>query len=55
MLGEYTYNKVIRKCVIAFGTLFNNIEVRKETGGTTYQKMKVPLAYDTLNKSFLLD
>ena len=50
MLGEYTYNKVIRKCVIGFGTLFNNIEVRKETGGTTYQKMKVPLAYGPKQK-----
>ena len=50
MLGAYTYNKVIRKCVIAFGTLFNNIEVRKETGGTTYQKMKVPLAYGPKQK-----
>ena len=50
MLGAYTYNKVIRKCVIAFGTLFNNIEVRKETGSTTYQKMKVPLAYGPKQK-----
>jgi len=50
MLGAYTYNKVIRKCVVAFGTLFNNIEVRKETGGTTYQKMKVPLAYGPRQK-----
>jgi len=50
MLGAYTYNKVIRKCVISFGTLFNNIEVRKETGGTTYQKMKVPLAYGPKQK-----
>ena len=50
MLGNYTYNKVIRKCVIGFGTLFNGIEVRKETGGTTYQKMKVPLAYGPKQK-----
>ena len=50
MLGNYTYNKVIRKCVIAFGTLFNNIEVRKETGGNTVQKMKVPLAYGPKQK-----
>ena len=32
-----THNKVIRKCVIDL-ELFNNIEVRKETGGTTYRK-----------------
>ena len=47
----YTYNKVIRKCVIAFGTIFNNIEVRRENaGGSTYSKMKVPLAYGPKQK-----
>ena len=47
----YTYNKVIRKCVIAFGTIFNNIEVRREnSGGSTYSKMKVPLAYGPKQK-----
>ena len=50
MLGNYTYNKVIRKCVIAFGTLFNNIEVRKEVGASPVQKMKVPLAYGPKQK-----
>ena len=43
MLGTYTYNKIIRKTLIAFGTLFNNIEVRKENAdGSTYSRMKVP-------------
>ena len=47
----YSYNKIIRKCVIAFGTMFNNIEVRKENpDGSTYQKMKVPLAYGPKQK-----
>ena len=47
----YTYNKVIRKCVIAFGTIFNNIEVRRENSdGSTYSKMKVPLAYGPKQK-----
>ena len=51
MLGAYTYNKIIRKCVIGFGTLFNNIEVRKEkSDGTTYSRMKVPLAYGPRQK-----
>ena len=51
MLGAYTYNKIIRKCVIGFGTLFNNIEVRKEKAdGTTYSRMKVPLAYGPRQK-----
>ncbi len=51
MLGAYTYNKIIRKCVIGFGTLFNNIEVRKEkSDGSVYSRMKVPLAYGPRQK-----
>ena len=51
MLGTYTYNKIIRKCVIGFGTLFNNIEVRKEKAdGSVYSRMKVPLAYGSRQK-----
>ena len=51
MLGTYTYNKIIRKCVIGFGTLFNNIEVRKEKkDGSVYSRMKVPLAYGPRQK-----
>lgn len=51
MLGVYTYNKIIRKTVVAFGTLFNNIEVRKENAdGSTYSRMKVPLAYGPRQK-----
>ena len=51
MLGTYTYNKIIRKCVIGFGTLFNNIECRKENkDGSVYSRMKVPLAYGPRQK-----
>ena len=51
MLGAYTYNKIIRKCVIGFGTLFNNIECRKENkDGSVYSRMKVPLAYGPRQK-----
>lgn len=51
MLGVYTYNKILRKTVVAFGTLFNNIEVRKENAdGSTYSRMKVPLAYGPRQK-----
>ena len=51
MLGSYTYNKIIRKCVIGFGTLFNNIECRKENkDGSVYSRMKVPLAYGPRQK-----
>ena len=29
MVGNYFYNETIRKTVIAFGTLFNNIKIKK--------------------------
>ena len=40
MLGTYSYHEIFRRTVVAFGTLFNNIELRR-----TNEVMKVPLAY----------
>ena len=40
MLGTYSYHEIFRKTVVAFGTLFNNIELRRQD-----EVMKVPLAY----------
>ena len=46
MLGTYFYHEVIRKTIIGFGTLFNNMEVRHETSdGTVVDIKRVPLAY----------
>ena len=50
MLGTYTYNEIFRKTVGAFGTLFNNIEIRRKKTGTDYEYMKVPLAYGPKQK-----
>ena len=51
MLGQQFYHETIRKVVIAFGTMFNNIElVRKDNNGTITQTMKVPLAYGPREK-----
>ncbi len=52
MLGPHYYNEAIRKTVIAFGTLFNNIEIKKvdPTVGTTLEVEKVPLAYGPKQK-----
>lgn len=52
MLGPHYYNEAIRKTVIAFGTLFNNIEIQKvdPTVGTTLEVEKVPLAYGPKQK-----
>ena len=51
MLGTYSYNQVMRKSVVGFGTLFNDIEIRKyHDDGSVYQRMKVPLAYGPRQK-----
>ena len=51
MLGTYNYDQIIRKTVIGFGTLFNNLEIRRyNDDNTTYQRMKVPLAYGPRSK-----
>ncbi len=51
MLGQQFYHETMRKVVVAFGTIFNNINiVRKNNAGTIVQKMKVPLAYGPKQK-----
>ena len=51
MLGTQFYNETIRKVVVAFGTMFNDIHlVRKDNNGTIIQTMKVPLAYGPRQK-----
>ena len=37
MLGTYSYHEIIKKTVVGFGTLFNNIELRREASGKTWQ------------------
>ena len=51
MLGQQFYHETMRKVIISFGTLFNNINlVRKNNAGTVIQTMKVPLAYGPKQK-----
>jgi len=51
MLGTYFYHEILRKTVIGFGTLFNNINIRhKDSSGTNFSVMKVPLAYGPMQK-----
>ena len=46
MLGKYFYNEGLRKVTIAFGAIFNNIQVqRTNSNGDVIQSIKVPLAY----------
>ena len=49
MLGEHFYNESLRKVVVGFGALFNNISIVRQAGTTT-QSMKVPLAYGPKQK-----
>ena len=51
MLGQQFYHETIRKVIIAFGTMFNSIQlVRKNNSGVVTQTMKVPLAYGPRQK-----
>ena len=51
MLGQYFYNESLRKTIIAFGSLFNDIYItRKNSAGTDVQSLKVPLAYGPKQK-----
>jgi hypothetical protein len=49
MLGNYTYHEIFKKTIIGFGTLFNNIQVRRVSNDKT-EVMKVPLAYGPAEK-----
>ena len=51
MLGNYFYNETVRKTVIAFGTLFNNIKVKKfASDGKSISQIKVPIAYGPIQR-----
>ena len=51
MLGTYYYHEIIRKTIIAFGTLFNDIHIRHQNqSGLDISDIKVPLAYGPSQK-----
>ena len=50
MLGTQFYNQAVRKTVVSFGTLFNNIELKKTVDGQVIETEKVPLAYGPKQK-----
>jgi hypothetical protein len=51
MFTNSFYHEVVRKTVVAFGSLFNNLYVvRKDNNGKVTQRMKVPLAYGPKQK-----
>ena len=51
MLGQYYYHEILRKTIIAFGTIFNDIHIRHRDGaGKETSDMRVPLAYGPMQK-----
>ena len=51
MLGTHFYHEIIRKTIVGFGTLFNNVELRRtDKSGNIVQTIKVPLAYGPREK-----
>ena len=51
MFNDYFYNEGLRKLTVAFGTIFNNIQVKKaDANGTSIQSIRVPLAYGPKEK-----
>ena len=46
MLGTYYYHEIIRKTIISFGTLFNQIGIKHNDAG----EMQVPLSYGPAQK-----
>ena len=45
MLGSSFYNESIKKALIGFGTLFNNIDIERTGDSGNVEKIKIPLAY----------
>ena len=46
MFGQHFYHKSIRNTVIAFGTIFNNINIKRlDSSGNPLQTIRVPLSY----------
>lgn len=51
MLGTYFYHEIIRKTIVGFGTLFNEIYIRHEKkDGSTLDETKVALSYGPMQK-----
>lgn len=51
MLGTYYYHHIIRKTIISFGTLFNQIYIKHlDSNDNEYSEMRVPLAYSPTQK-----
>ena len=46
MFGDFFYNEILRKTVVSFGTLFNNMEIKRfNNAGTVVEAINIPLSY----------
>ena len=51
MFGTYFYNETFKRAVSIFGTLFNNITIKKtKSDGTVLTEQKVPISYGPKQK-----
>jgi len=48
--NPFYYNRTIRKVVVAFGTLFNDIQIQRFVNNTPKEIFKVPLSYGSKEK-----
>ena len=51
MFGQFHYHSAIRKYIIMFGNMFNDIDVvRFNKAGESVQQLRVPIAYGPKEK-----
>ena len=51
MISNYFYHEILRKAIVAFGTLFNNIQIKhKDNAGDDFSVITVPIAYGPVQK-----
>ena len=51
MISNYFYHEILRKTIVAFGTLFNDIQIKhKDNAGDDFSILTVPIAYGPVQK-----
>jgi hypothetical protein len=51
MISNYFYHEILRKTIVAFGTLFNDIKIKhKDNAGDDFSIITVPIAYGPIQK-----
>ena len=51
MISNYFYHEILRKTIISFGTLFNDIQIKhRDRAGSDFSIITVPIAYGPIQK-----